>query len=100
MLKYLPEDRSEMEEHGYQFRQCEYRDKEQAVFVRNNLLTNPHVPLQQVQKIESYKDYNINAYNICYLGLCGVLEATLYSASLQCMRQIDQERINVRGLGK
>lgn len=89
MLKYLPEDRHEMETKGYQYRQCEYRDKEQSIFIRNNLLTNPHVPLQQVQKIESYKEYNMNAYNICYLGLCGVLEGTLYSSSLQHMREVD-----------
>ncbi|MGL4616932.1 MAG: phage terminase large subunit [Mycoplasmoidaceae bacterium] len=99
-LEFLPEDPNVMEKHGYQYTQCEYRDKQQTIFLRNNVLTNPYVPLQQVLKLQSYKTISLHKYNISFLGLCGVLEGTLYSASLEKMREIDWTRFHDKRSGK
>ncbi|MGL4616607.1 MAG: phage terminase large subunit [Mycoplasmoidaceae bacterium] len=100
MLNNLPEDGLAMEKKGYQFSKKEYIDGQQALFIRNNVLTNPYVPMEQVLKLRGYKEVHLQKYNISYLGLCGVSEGTLYSANLDKMKEIDWGRFRSKGIGK
>lgn len=96
----LPENEYEMKTKGFQYAFVKDEDKSVSLFIRNNVLTNRHVPIGQIYKLQSYKHYSLNSFRICFLGLCGMSENTLYGHSYEKSKQVDYDFINNSTLGR
>lgn len=96
----LPENEYEMKTKGFQYAFVKDEDKSTTLFIRNNVLTNRYVPIEQIFKLQAYRHYSLNSFRICFLGLCGMSENTLYGHSYEKSKQVDYDYISNPSVGR
>lgn len=94
LLKWLPEDETELLTKGFQKRVFFDEELKQNVYVlRNNVLTNPHLDTDIFNELNSHKNKDINFWKIVFLGVAGVLGSTIYAHNMKFLKEPNYDEI-------